>query len=220
MILGQKDAKLPTLHQRYSALRSADMISIAAVKRPMYRAIQLIVLQLLVCGPVWSEERQEETFLTPEQLEHYQFERGEQEEIEVSGLSVGQQFIMASQRRSVMDLLNRQLGIAKLQGGLDDLKILQRIVDEQLIKQDDHQGWQSVGVVFGDLLADRLDLHWVQMEDESGTSKALQWRKSNNFVFPITMLSKRQQGGQPIDVAALYAKIKSEVSQFRQAFAE
>lgn len=180
----------------------------------------MIALQLLFCTSLWGEERQE-TFLTPEQLKHYQFEQPPaQQQIEVSDLSVGQQLIMASQRRSVMELIARQLGIVQLPGSLDDLKVLQRIVDEKLIRQDDHEGWQSVGVVFGDMLADRLNLHWVQMEDDVGTSKALQWKKTNNFVFPITMLSKRQQWGQPIDVRALYVKIENEVARFQKALTQ
>jgi|TARA_B100000315_G_scaffold187081_1_gene176659 hypothetical protein len=194
------------------------MISVAPINRHLYSVVPLIAL--LLCGSPRAAEQPEDTFLTPQQLEEYQFEQGEQEEIEVSDLSLGQRFIMANQRRNVMDLISRQLGIVELRGGLDDLKVLQRIVDDQLISQEDSRGWQAVGVVFGDMLADRLDLHWVQVEDEVGVSKALQWKKTHNFVFPITMLSKRQQWGQPIDLGALYGKIRNEVSQFRETLAE
>lgn len=193
------------------------MIPIVTAKNLLHRACLLIALQLLFCGSLWGEEQKEEIFLTPEQLKEYQFEKQpEQVEIEITDLSVGQRFIMASQRRNVLDLIYRQLGIVKLHGGLDDLKVLQRIVDKQLFRRDDMEGWQAVGVVFGDTLAQGLDLHWVQMEDEFGTSKALQWKKTNNFVFPITMLSKRQKWGQAIDLQALYTKIESDVSQFRE----
>ena len=194
------------------------MNSIATAASHLHRAVQVVALQLLVCGPLWGAEEQEDTYLTREQLKEYQFEQQpEQMEIEVNGLSVGQRFIMASQRRNLSELIYRQLGVAKLHGDLDDLKILQRLVDDQLIDKDDVKGWQAAGVVFGDLLAEQLDLHWVQIEDEFGVSKALQWKKTDNFVFPITMLSKRQQWGQPIDLRAIYAKVKSEVAQFREA---
>jgi len=195
------------------------MISIATAGRPLLRVLLLIVLQMLFCGSLRGEEKEEEeeTYLTEEQLKQYQFEQQvEPEKIEVRDLSVGQKFIMESQRRNVLDLIFRQLGIVKLSGNLDDLKILQSIVDKQLIKPDDLKEWQAVGVVFGDTLANLLDLHWVQIEDEYGASKALQWKETDNFVFPITMLSKRQQWQQTIDLMALYGKIESEVAQFRE----
>jgi hypothetical protein len=193
------------------------MNSTATATSHLLKAVQVMVLLLLACGPLWGAEEQEDTYLTPEQLKEYQFERQpEPVEIEVNDLSVGQRFIMASQRRSLSDLVYRQLGVSKLSGSLDDLKILQRLVDGELIEKDDVKGWQAAGVVFGDLLAELLDLHWVQVEDEFGISKALQWKKTNNFVFPITMLSKRQQWNQPIDLRAIYANVEQEVAQFRE----
>jgi hypothetical protein len=193
------------------------MNSTATATSHLLKAVQVMVLLLLVCGPLWGAEEQEDTYLTPEQLKEYQFERQpEPVEIEVNDLSVGQRFIMASQRRSLSDLVYRQLGVSKLSGSLDDLKILQRLVDGELIEKDDVKGWQAAGVVLGDLLAEKLDLHLVQVEDEFGISKALQWKKTNNFVFPITMLSKRQQWNQPIDLRAIYANVENEVAQFRE----
>ena len=81
-----------------------------------------------------------------------------------------------------------------------DLSILQNIVEKKLIRQEDVRGWQGLGIVFGDVLAAEFDLHWVSYADDVGTSKALRWRKTENYVFPVTMFSKRKQFNEKIDV--------------------
>ena len=60
-------------------------------------------------------------------------------------------------------------------------------------------------------------LSWISYEDEAGISKALRWRDTDNFVFPITFFSKRIQFGETIDVKLLYDEISKEIKQFKQA---
>ena len=59
-------------------------------------------------------------------------------------------------------------------------------------------------------------LHWVSYEDELGSSKALRWRKTDNFIFPVTVFSKRIQFKEKIDVAAIYEDIETEVQRFKR----
>ena len=68
----------------------------------------------------------------------------------------------------------------------------------------------------GDIIASQMDLHWVQVEDEFGVSKALQWKKQKSFVFPITMLSKRIGWDTPINVLAIYDKVVVDVAIFKE----
>jgi hypothetical protein len=97
----------------------------------------------------------------------------------------------------------------------DDLPVLQQLVDKRVVKDADVEIWQAIGVVVGDLMAEEFDLHWVSVEDEYGVSKALQFQDTMNFVFPITLLSKRIQFGQKIDIAAIYEKLRADIESFK-----
>ena len=79
----------------------------------------------------------------------------------------------------------------------------------------DVRQWQSMGIVFGDVLAKEFGLHWVSYEDDLGTSKALRWRATENYVFPVTMFSKRVQFREKIDVNGVYEKIAEDIERFK-----
>ena len=63
----------------------------------------------------------------------------------------------------------------------------------------------AVGIVFGDILVNEFGLHWVSYEDDIGTSKALRWRETENYVFPVTLFSKRVGFNEKIDVVSVFA---------------
>ena len=107
--------------------------------------------------------------------------------------AIDRQF-MAEQRMRVEQLANR-LGRG-LTGVADrDLDTLQRILDERMVPAEDTLTLQAMGVVFGDLLGDRLDMDWVVYRDNKGRSRALRYRQMDVYLFPITMISRRQEGG-------------------------
>ena len=136
--------------------------------------------------------------LTPEELANYTFETEQEDPAVVTALNVGQQYILSSQRQLVMDLLARRLGILSLSQSETDLKALQSLVDQKSIAKSDIRSWQAIGVIFGDILVKQHRLKWVFYEDEDGSSKALQWKETANFVFPITLFSRRVQFKQDI----------------------
>ena len=107
--------------------------------------------------------------------------------------AIDRQF-MADQRMRVERLANR-LGRG-LTGVADrDLDTLQRILDDRLVPAEDTLTLQAMGVVFGDLLSDHLDMDWVVYRDHKGRSRALRYRQMDVYLFPVTMISRRQEGG-------------------------
>ena len=102
--------------------------------------------------------------------------------------------IMAEQRMRVEQLANR-LGRG-LTGVVErDLDTLQRILDDRMVPTEDTLTLQAMGVVFGDLLGERLDMDWVVYRDNKGRSRALRYRQMDVYLFPVTMISRRQEGG-------------------------
>lgn len=154
--------------------------------------------------------------LSPEDLENYQFEtRDTSSGPIIEALSVGQKYLLDKQRREIKDLIARKLGILSLEGDKSDLSVLQALYDRRAIRDDQLMEWQAAGVMFGDILVEEFGLHWISYEDELGASKALQWQDTRNFVFPITVFSKRLGFGEKLDVEAIYQKIKADIEAFK-----
>jgi hypothetical protein len=151
--------------------------------------------------------------LTSEELERYEFDV-EEVPATVKELSLGQRYSLDTQRRETMDLIARWLGVLNLKGDKSDLKVLQNLVDRKAIGRDDVRGLQSLGIVFGDVLVNEYGLSWVSYEDDVGTSKALRWKKTENYVFPVTLFSKRVQFKENINMTGVFEEIGAEVESF------
>ena len=175
-----------------------------------YRLITVVLVFFSVSGMTREGLPQ----LTEEELERYQFEV-EEAQITVKDLSLGQRYALSSQHQEIEDLIARRLGILSLKGNISDLKILQSLIERKVMKSADVRQWQGMGIVFGEILAEEFGLHWVSYEDDLGTSKALRWRKTENYVFPVTMFSKRVRFKEKIDVDAIYDKIQADIERFK-----
>lgn len=150
---------------------------------------------------------------TEKELESYNFEI-EDRNLKVKDISLGQRYVLSTQRREFKDLVARRLGILELKGDKSDLETLQALVDRKVLS--DVREWQSLGIVFGDILTNEFGLHWVSYEDDLGTSKALRWRKTENYVFPVTLFSKRVQFREKVNISAVYEKLETDIRRFRE----
>lgn len=180
------------------------------------RRFALMVVLMGSWAPIiWAASEPSVIQITPEELENYEFEI-EETPFEVSSPSIGQRFIIDRSRRTVRDLLARTVGSTRLTEDESDLGRLQVLIDRRVIRNADVETWQALGVVFGDLLVTVHGLKWVMYEDELGVSKALQWRDTANFVFPVTVFSKRVQFNESIDVRSIFDKISADIEAFKQ----
>lgn len=76
---------------------------------------------------------------------------------------------------------------------------------------------QCLGAVFGDVLVERLGLEGVAVEDECGRDRALRDPSSNVVLFPLTMISKRIERGDIVDVLDLQMMAVTSVSEHRRS---
>lgn len=121
-------------------------------------------------------------------------------------LEPGDERHLAGQRRVIDELAASTLG-RHLSGSRDnDLDILQALLDKRAVSHNDSFRLQAMGVVLGDLYAREFGLDWVIYEDEQGKSRALQLGRSNDALFPVTMISRRAETGARVDVRAVYEK--------------
>ena len=130
-------------------------------------------------------------------------------EMQVEPLTAIDRQFMTEQRGRVEALANR-LGRG-LTGNVDrDLDTLQRILDERMVPTSDTLTLQAMGLVFGDLLGDRLSMQWVVYRDRQGRSRALRYRELDVFLFPMTMISRRQEAGSDRRLRPLFDETVAE----------
>lgn len=112
---------------------------------------------------------------------------------------------MDKEVQGINELAQAKLG-ASLHKDLNDLQVLQRMIDNDLIKQDDYQTQQAMGVVMGNVfLADfPQTLEWKVYRDKLGRSRALCAKGTQQCMFPITMLSRRMEVGSKPNVKKIY----------------
>jgi hypothetical protein len=113
---------------------------------------------------------------------------------------------MAQQRATLDDLAARNFGHPFNGNKNNDLTLLQDLLDKRLVRPDQTRELQAMGVIMGDLLAADLGLHWVIYEDRMGRSRALRYKQSDDYLFPMTMISRRQEADNHTPVTAIYQK--------------
>lgn len=133
----------------------------------------------------------------------------------ISELSVLDREFIAGQKALLEDIATRHLGYG-FSGQRDrDLKLLQTLLDKRLVRPDQTRELQAMGIILGDHLAADLGMHWVIYEDKAGRSRALRYRQSDNYLFPMTMISRRREAGNLTSVTDIYQKAYDIIDRAR-----
>jgi hypothetical protein len=140
---------------------------------------------------------------------------GAQETPRIDELSYLDRQFMSQQRALLEDLSRRQFGRGFTGQRDEDLDLLQTLLDQRVVRNDQTRELQAMGVILGDLLAEDLDLHWVIYEDQVGRSRALRYRQTDNYLFPMTMISRRREVGNETPVADIYQKAYDIIAPLR-----
>ena len=95
------------------------------------------------------------------------------------------------------------------------LTLLETIVKEGWIEP--HETWklQSLGITFGDALAQETGLSWVTVEDQYGRDPALHEPGTSILAFPLTAISKRVERGETVSVRDLFANACDTIASVR-----
>ena len=123
----------------------------------------------------------------------------------ITPLSALDRQYMERQRQLVNELTLRNYG-GRCCRREAELELLQRLLDDRIVTGEQTEELQAMGIVMGDLLAAELDLEWVVYEDARGRSRALRLDETDNFLFPVTMISRRREAGDRTPVQEIYRK--------------
>jgi hypothetical protein len=116
------------------------------------------------------------------------------------------------QRAVVARVVKQRYGTSTLTRSRKDLLVLQRLLDDRAFKKSQTYELQSLGVVFGDVLANELPLRWVMITDEYGTDPTLRFKNTSVNINALTMISKRVEQNESVHVSELLRKTRDALS--------
>ncbi|MGK0442435.1 MAG: hypothetical protein ACJA0N_002246 [Pseudohongiellaceae bacterium] len=123
---------------------------------------------------------------------------------------------LQKQREAVNDLAQRNFGRSLNGKRSNDFPIMQRLLNEKVIKPEQTQILQAMGVILGDNLKAEQRLNWIIYIDRYGRSRALNIPGQRDVVFPITMISRRFETGLDVDIERVYQKAIESVEQIKK----
>lgn len=122
---------------------------------------------------------------------------------------------LARQILVVDELANVHLGRG-VANDASDLELLQALLDAGVLSPDQTYELQCLGIVFGKQLVAALDgLDWAIVEDEYGRDPALRYLQTSLLLFPLTMISKRVEAHEAVDVRDLFEGLCAKIEELR-----
>jgi hypothetical protein len=111
---------------------------------------------------------------------------------------------MEQQRKFIATLVEKKLPGKKLTKSASDFSIFQEIIDKKLLRPQQTWELQALGICFGDALTSYIPgLKWVLVTDEYGTDPILRYRNSSMQVSALTIISKRVEDGEDVNIVSL-----------------
>ncbi len=96
------------------------------------------------------------------------------------------------------------------------LVLLDTIIQNKWIEPEETVKLQNLGITFGDALAQQLNLKWMAVEDDCGRDPCLILKGTSIVLFPLTMISKRIEQGEDVDVYHMFNRICGNVEEIKQ----
>ena len=132
----------------------------------------------------------------------------------ITELSVAEREQLDRQRSEIEGLLGddaeNHRKFAKAAGKLGTIRA---VLDAEMFRADQTYELQCLGVVLGDAFVLELGMEWVSVEDEYGRDPAVRVPATGILLFPLTMISKRIERGEAVDVFDLFNGVAAMVDE-------
>jgi len=134
-----------------------------------------------------------------------------QPEQKISALNESDQKRLREQRAVVEKYLGNEDSKEKYKTAAGKLGTIRAIVQGDVFKPDQKYELQCLGIVLGDVFVQDMGMEWIMVEDEYGRDPAVRLPNTTIILYPMTMISKRVERGEKVDVFELYNGTASQV---------
>jgi len=124
---------------------------------------------------------------------------------------------LVSQRAVVEKYLgDNHENLNKYKTAAGKLGLLRALLQANVFKPTQTYELQCMGIVLGDVFVQELGLEWRAVEDEFGRDPCVQLRGTTIILFPLTMISKRIEKGEAVDVFDLFNGIANQIEKLKK----
>lgn len=138
-----------------------------------------------------------------------------QPEQKITALSDADQKRLRDQRAVVEKYLGNDDSKEKYKTAAGKLDTIRAILQGDIFKRDQKYELQCLGIVLGDVFVQDLEMEWIMVEDEYGRDPAVRLPNTTMILFPMTMISKRIERGEKVDVFDLYNGSAAQVESLK-----
>jgi hypothetical protein len=116
--------------------------------------------------------------------------------------------------------LAQAVAATPLSGGeLTDLVLLQRVLDSKAVEPEATYSLQALGMAFGKVFVNNNEHYdWWMVEDEYGRDPAVRYKETSLLMFPQTVISKRIEDRDVVDVQDLYEGLQRDLESIREEY--
>lgn len=119
---------------------------------------------------------------------------------------------LARKWAAVERLVQAEYGVA-LTLDVSTLDVIQRLLDDDVIDRGAY-ALQCLGCVLGRVMARNIPgLDWAAIEDETESSICLRYADTTLCIHPLTMISKRLERGEAVNMRGLYEHTASKIEE-------
>lgn len=123
---------------------------------------------------------------------------------------------MDDQRQLVASLLANESSRKKFESAAGKLGTIRAVLAANVFRSDQTYELQCLGVVLGDALVMETELQWTAVEDEYGRNPVVCVPGTTILAFPLTMISKRVERGEDVDVFELFEMTLAETERMNE----
>jgi hypothetical protein len=134
----------------------------------------------------------------------------------IEPLNVDDAARIAKQRAMIEKYLGGDAtNLEKYQSVAGKLGLLRALLERRVFQPTQTYELQCMGIVLGDALVQHCGVEWRAVEDHYGRDPCVQVPGSTVVLFPLTMISKRVEKGEAVDVFDLFNKTGAEIEELR-----
>src|SRR5215467_15261872 len=123
---------------------------------------------------------------------------------------------LAQQRAAMEKYLGDEHSKQNYKTAAGKLGLLRALIENRVFKPSQTYELQSMGIVLGDAFVQELGMEWVIVQDAYGRDPAVRLPRTSIIIFPLTMISKRIEKGEQVDVFDLFNGVANEVETLRK----
>lgn len=134
----------------------------------------------------------------------------------ITELTKADQKRLQDQRALVEKFLGDEDSWQKYQKAAGKLGTIRAILDANVFKPNQTYELQCLGIVLGDAFVQELKMEWVMVEEKDGREPAVRLPGTTIIAFPLTMISKRVERGNRVDVFDIFNGVAAKIDEMKK----